>query len=71
MNAENRLKNPTYFIPDPWTNTRSDNSGFSNRITMMLKQAVNENASNKLSLSSIFTIIEIILRTFHYKRRAI
>ena len=26
MNAENRLKNPSYFIPDPWTNTHSDSS---------------------------------------------
>ena len=29
MNAENRLKNPSYFVPDPWTDTHSDNSDFS------------------------------------------
>ena len=68
MNAENRLKHPAYFIPDPWTNTKSDKSGFSNRIAMMLKQSVNENASNKLSFRSICTILEIIFRTFNYKR---
>lgn len=67
MNAENRLKNPSYFIPDPWTNTSSDNSEFSKRISMMLRQSVNENASNKLSFSSIYTIIEIILKTLNYR----
>ena len=25
MNIFNNLKNPDYFIPDPWTETRSDN----------------------------------------------
>ena len=68
MNAENRLKNPTYFIPDPWTITKPDNSGFSKRISLMLKQSVNENASNKLSFNSIITIFEIIFRTLNYRQ---
>jgi len=67
MNAENRLKNPAYFIPDPWTDTISDNTGFSKRLSLLLKQAVNDNSSGKLAISSIITIIEIILRTIHYK----
>ena len=36
MNAENRLKNPSYFIPDPWTNTQSDSSKLSKKLTLML-----------------------------------
>ena len=67
MNAENRLKNPAYFISDPWTDTISDNTGFSKRLSLLLKQAVNDNSSGKLTISSIITIIEIILRTIHYK----
>ena len=66
MNADNRLKNPAYFIADPWTDTISDNSGFSKRLTLMLKQTVNENASGKLSMKSILTIIEMILKTLNY-----
>ena len=31
MNASNKLKNPAYFIPDPWTNTVCDSS-FTSRI---------------------------------------
>ncbi len=68
MNADNRLKNPSYFIPDPWTNTNSDNSSFSKKLTFMLKQTVNDNSSGKLSFKSILTIIEIILKTLNYKR---
>ena len=67
MNAENRLKKQAYFIPDPWTNTNSDKSSFSKRLSLMLKQTVNDNSSNKLSFKSILTIIEIIFRTFHLK----
>jgi len=67
MNAENRMKNPSYFIPDPWTDTHSDNTNFSKRLSKMLKQAVNNNAEGKLSYSSILTIFETIFRTFEYK----
>lgn len=67
MNTDNRLKNPSYFVPDPWTDTHSDNSRFSRRLTLMLKQTINDNASGRLSISSILTIIEIICRTLHYK----
>ena len=68
MNAENRLKKPSYFIPDPWTNTKSDNSSFSKRITNMLRQSVNDNGTRKLSLSSVICILEIMIRTFDLKR---
>jgi hypothetical protein len=67
MNTANRLKNPSYFLPDPWTDTPSDNSSFSKRLSTMLKQTVNDNASGRLSIKSIFTILEIIFKTFHYK----
>ncbi len=68
MNADNRLKSPAYFISDPWTNTHSDNSGFSKRLSMMLKQSVNDNASGSLSFKSVITILEIFFKTLHYKK---
>ena len=67
MNAENRLKNPSYFVPDPWINTHSDNSSYSKRLSMMLKQTVNDNASGSVSFNSILTILETIFKTLHYK----
>jgi hypothetical protein len=33
----------------------------------MLKQTINDNASGRLSINSILTIIEIICKTLHYK----
>ena len=68
MNSKNDLKNPAYFIPDPWTDTKPDSSGFSKRVSLLLKQSVNDNSSGKLSLSSIITIFEIIFKTFNLKK---
>ena len=33
MNASNNLKRPAYFIPDPWTETKSDGSFLSRNIS--------------------------------------
>ena len=60
MNAENRLKDSAYFISDPWTDTQSDSSNFSKRLSSMLKQSVNDNAAGRLSLSSILVIFEAV-----------
>ena len=67
MNADNRLKDPAYFIPDPWTQTRSDDSTFSKNVTKMLQQSVNENSSGKVSFRSIITILQIFFKTFSIK----
>lgn len=54
MNASNKLQNPAYFIPDPWTRTPSDGSFFSKKITASIVQAVNDNSQSKLTFSTIF-----------------
>ena len=54
MNATNKLQNPAYFIPDPWTKTPSDGSFFSKKITASIVQAVNENSQSKLTFSTMF-----------------
>ena len=56
MNASNKLKNPAYFIPDPWTQTPSDNSFFSKSITDAIVQAVNDNSQSKLTFKTIFNL---------------
>ncbi|MBX3655510.1 MAG: hypothetical protein KF686_15105 [Ramlibacter sp.] len=65
MNAANRLKTPAYFVPDPWTDTDSDGSGFARRLTEMLRQTVNDNASGKISVRSLRTLAEAVLRSFN------
>ena len=69
MNADNRLENASYFIPDPWTKNHSHctNYGFSKRLSSMLSQTVNDNASGNLSFSSLLTIMEIIFRALQFK----
>lgn len=67
MNASNKLKHPAYFIPDPWTNDKTDDSTFSNRVSKMLKQVVNDNAQGKISTSSLVIILQAILKTFKVK----
>jgi hypothetical protein len=64
MNARNRLKHPAYFIPDPWTDTPADGSGFSTRLSAMLRQTVNENASGRISARSVMTLLEALVFSF-------
>ena len=52
MNASNRLKNPAYFIPDPWTVTDTDGSFFSKIISNAISQTVNDNSQSKIKMSS-------------------
>jgi hypothetical protein len=44
MNAENRLRRPAYFVPDPWTATPTDGSFWSRSLGAAIAQAVNDNA---------------------------
>lgn len=56
MNASNKLKNPAYFIPDPWTATHSDNSFLSKAITQAIVQSVNDNSAARLTFKTIFNL---------------
>jgi hypothetical protein len=70
MNAANRLRNPAYFVPDPWTRTTSDASGYSRRLAAMLRQAVNDNAQSRIKLSSLLVLAEAVIRTLNPLRTA-
>jgi hypothetical protein len=63
MNASNVLIHPAYFVPDPWTQTKHDGTGFSSRLTNMLRQTVNDNAQQRISMRSICTLIEAVVRS--------
>jgi len=62
MNAANRLRDPAYFIPDPWTRTPSDRSWWSKVLTSAISQAVNDNSSGALSPRSAFHLVLALLR---------
>lgn len=57
MNATNRLKHPSYFIPDPWTKTSTDGSFLSECLAGALRQSVNDNAESKLSMLTVFRLV--------------
>lgn len=62
MNAENRLQQPAYFIPDPWTKTPSDSSWWSRSLAEAISQTVNENAQDRITPKSGFQIMACLLR---------
>lgn len=56
MNAENRLKQPAYFVPDPWTATPTDGSFWSEALGGAISQAVNDNAQGRISARSAIAL---------------
>lgn len=62
MNSKNDLKNPAYFIPDPWTKTSSSNDFWSRSLKDLLVQTVNDNAQAKISVKSMFILLLTVLR---------
>jgi hypothetical protein len=62
MNAENRLKQPAYFIPDPWTQTPSDSSWWSHSLGQAVSQAVNDNAQARITPKSALQVVLGLLR---------
>lgn len=68
MNVENRLKSPGFFIPDPWTNSDTDGSWQSNWIHSAISQAVNDNASDKLTGLSLLKLACALAATLSVKQ---
>ena len=67
MNSVNRLKNPSYFIPDPWTNTKTDKSSTSKLINTVLKSTVNSNAQNKIGFKNYIYILFLLFKFIRLK----
>jgi hypothetical protein len=67
MNVENRLKNPAYFIPDPWTKTPTDNSWWSRQLGSAVAQAVNDNAQSIITKKSALCILLGLFRFAKFK----
>ena len=56
FNAENRLKNPTFFVPDPWTKTEASGNWVVKSLYQAVHQSVNDNAKSILNLKTIFSL---------------
>jgi hypothetical protein len=58
MNAKNRLREPAFFIPDPWTSTKVHASPLLQRLYEAIAQAVNDNAEARLTARSIGDLLK-------------
>ena len=56
FNADNRLKSPAFFVPDPWTVTKLSGSRLVEKVYKSIRQLVNDNAQSKVSLSSLLNL---------------
>ncbi len=57
FNADNRLKNPAFFVPDPWTKTRASGHALLKELSAAVSAAVNDNAKKKLSLKTMIVLV--------------
>ena len=71
INAENRLCNPSYFIPDPWTDTPSDSAFWSEIIATSVKDLVNQNSAGNGKIASYLWFGLALLRFFRIKNLAL
>ena len=77
FNAENRLKNPAFFVPDPWTKTNPSGNWVVKALYQAVHQSVNDNAKSKLDFKSIISLgLGLLLyvpasRWFHYLKSAL
>ncbi|HOZ51570.1 MAG TPA: hypothetical protein PLU17_06910 [Chitinophagaceae bacterium] len=58
FNARNDLKNPLFFVPDPWTKTKLSGPTLIQDLGKAVAQAVNDNAQEKVSKSSIVALMK-------------
>lgn len=70
MNANNRLRNPLFFVPDPWTRTHVSGGWILRGLHRALSQAVNDNASSRVEPASL-AWIALALGSYVPMRRAI
>jgi hypothetical protein len=62
MNAVNRLANPSFFVPDPWTLSRVSADGATQALYQAVRQAVSDNASSRLTPSSVLGLLAGFMR---------
>lgn len=62
MNTENKMVATKYFIPDPWTKSRTDGSFWSRALADTLSQAVNDNAQSKISIKSAMILFFALIK---------
>jgi hypothetical protein len=68
MNAANNAQDPAFFIPDPWTNTKTTGHWLMRGLAKAVANAVNENATGGGKLSTYFFVLLGFVRYSLFKR---
>lgn len=68
MNAANNAKDPAFFIPDPWTKTKTTGNWLMKGLAAAVANAVNENATGGGKLSTYFFVLLGFIRYSFFKR---
>lgn len=61
INAKNNTKKSSFWIPDPWVETRVSGNQFTKKFSDAINQTVNDNAGSKITFSSFFIIFQALL----------
>lgn len=70
MNAANRLQDPAFFLPDPWTDTPASGSWLLRELGRAISQAVNDNTKGRVSLRSALILLISAFRYAYPSRYA-
>lgn len=62
MNAKNRCRDAAFFVPDPWTPTAVTGGTVLKKLYGAIAQAVNDNAQDRLTKSSLTWLLAGLLR---------
>lgn len=62
MNAANRAENPAFFVPDPWTDTKTTGGWLMKGLARAVSDAVNENATGHSKITTYFFVLLGVLR---------
>ena len=67
MNLNNNLKHPKYFIPDPWTHTKSDKNFWSKIIHSTISKFVIRNSDLKFNPVDFLFINNFFFKFANFK----
>lgn len=62
MNASNRTSNAAFFVPDPWTSTRVTGGFLLQKLSKVIHDLVNDNATGRVTIGSLIWIVFSLLR---------
>jgi hypothetical protein len=68
FNADNRLKNPKFFIADPWTKTNNSGGFLISKLSKSISKFVNNNSSGNVGLIDVIWLLLGFLNYVRIKR---